>query len=153
MFPLAHMSRCSYQDVAHHRFMPSVLLSGLRPGADQSGDDRPEQMCDTTSLQSGWVKTQSPAVSAVLLIIPGASITRHCLVLSAANFLHLCQKAVIITLGARNSITQTGGQRDRAVVAATLTTLQQRGQNHHMSTRAKRTSSTRKTIATAKPPD
>lgn len=37
--------------------------------------------------------------------------------------------------------------------AATLTTLQQRGQNHHMRARAKRMSSTRKTIATTVPSD
>lgn len=37
--------------------------------------------------------------------------------------------------------------------AETLTTLQQRGQNHHMRARATRTSRTRKTIATTKPSD
>lgn len=37
--------------------------------------------------------------------------------------------------------------------AATLTTLQQSGQNHHMRARATRTSSTRKTMATTRPLD
>lgn len=108
-FPPARTRRCSYQDVARHRLMPPVLLSGLRPGADQGGDDRPEQMCDTTPLRSGWVKTQSPAVSSVLLRIPGATPASHLSVwfLPAASFLRLCLRALIIALGARNSTTIT----------------------------------------------